>query len=286
MTGTVFNIERGSFVDGPGIRSVVFFKGCNLQCKWCHNPESWSFHPQMLFYEERCSGCGTCKDVCPNGMQTCKLCGKCARFCPQDARKICGKEYTVDELFREIEKDKTYYETSGGGVTFSGGECMLQPRFLNAIAQKCKENGIFTAVDTAGCVQWQAFEEILPYVDLFLYDIKAMTSSLHKEWTGQDNRLILDNLANLLRLCHEKIYIRMPLVKDVNDTDKEIEQILAFFSKYGKPKEVKLLPYHRLGKAKAAAANMPFTEYAPPSKERLQEIIEKYKGIGVYAYVD
>ena len=163
---------------------------------------------------------------------------------------------------------------------------MLQPRFLSAIAQKCKENGIFTAVDTAGCVQWQAFEEILPYVDLFLYDIKAMTSSLHKEWTGQDNRLILDNLANLLRHCPEKIYIRMPLLKDVNDTDKEIEQILAFFSKYGKPKEVKLLPYHRLGKAKAAAANMPFTEYAPPSKERLQEIIEKYKGIGVYAYVD
>ena len=286
MTATIFNIERSSFVDGPGIRTVVFFKGCNLQCKWCHNPESWSFQPQMLCYEEKCNGCGTCKDVCSNGMQTCDLCGKCVRFCPQDARKICGKAYTVDELFHEIEKDKAYYQTSGGGVTFSGGECMLQPQFLRQILQKCKENGISTAIDTAGHVQWQVFEEILPYTDLFLYDIKAMTSSLHKEWTGQDNRLILENLSKLLKACPEKLYIRIPLLKDVNDTEREIEQAIVFFNTYGKPKEIKLLPYHPLGKVKAAAVNFPFNEYASPSKERLLEIIEKYKEIGVYTYVD
>jgi pyruvate formate lyase activating enzyme len=192
----------------------------------------------------------------------------------------------VEELFREIEKDKTYYETSRGGVTFSGGECMFQIDFLEEILKKCKEKGISTAIDTAGGVPWKSFEAILPYADLFLYDIKAMTPSLHKEWTGRDNRLILENLARLLTVCPERIYIRMPLLEGVNDMEGEVEQAIALFNKYGKPKEIKLLPYHRLGEAKAATVNMPFTEYASPSKERLLEIVEKYKKIGVYAYID
>ena len=286
MTATIFNIERGSFVDGPGIRTVVFFKGCNLKCKWCHNPESWSKVPQMLFYKEECTGCGACKSVCPNGLKTCNLCGKCVRFCPSDARKICGKEYTVDEVFNLIKKDEIFYQTSGGGVTFSGGECMLQADFLAEISKKCKENDILTAVDTAGCVPWDYFEKILPFSDLFLYDIKCMTPPLHKEWTGQDNRLILQNLERLLRLCPEKVYIRMPLLKGVNDTRLEIDQILAFFNNYGKPKEVKLLPYHRLGERKFGAMNMPFYSYEPPSNERMKEIIEQFKSNGVYAYAD
>lgn len=286
MTATIFNIERNSFVDGPGIRTVVFFKGCNLKCKWCHNPESWSKKPQMLFYKDKCTGCGACKSVCPNRLQACTLCGKCTRFCPNEARQICGKKYTVDEVLAEVKKDKIFYETSGGGVTFSGGECMLQTVFLTELLQKCKENGISTAVDTAGCVPWESFEKILPYTDLFLYDIKCMTTELHKEWTGQDNRLILQNLAKLLRFCPEKVHIRIPLLKDVNDTDKEVEQILAFFNCYGKPQEVKLLPYHRLGQSKYAAVNVPFVEYASPDKERMVALVKKYGEAGIRAYFE
>ena len=136
-TATIFDIERNSYVDGPGIRTTVFFKGCNLRCKWCHNPESQSPKPQMMFYKNKCKSCGKCKEKCPNSLKKCELCGKCTLYCPHDAREICGKESTVDEVMREILKDKVFYENSGGGVTFSGGECMLQIDFLEAILKEC-----------------------------------------------------------------------------------------------------------------------------------------------------
>ena len=284
-TATIFNIESGSYVDGPGIRTTVFFKGCNLSCKWCHNPESQHSAPQMLFYKERCNGCGSCKSLCKNGLEHCDLCGRCTRFCPQDARKICGKPYTVEDVFSEIKKDEDYYKTSGGGVTFSGGECMLFVDFLAEILQKCKENGISTAVDTAGCVPFESFERVLAYTDLFLYDIKAMSPHLHKEQTGRDNALILQNLSILLGSCPEKIMVRIPLMKGVNDTDEEIGQIIAFFNKYGKPKEIRLLPFHRLGKAKYEATGKTYEEFYPPEQSRLREIVEKLEKAGLYAYV-
>ena len=167
-TTNIFDIQRDSFVDGPGIRTTVFFKGCNLHCAWCHNPESQSAKPQMMFYKNKCTGCGKCREKCPHNLESCDLCGKCTVYCPHDAREICGKEYTVDEVLREIRKDKTFYKTSGGGVTFSGGECMLQIEFLTKILKACKENGIHTAVDTAGHVPFEFFERIIPYTDLFL----------------------------------------------------------------------------------------------------------------------
>ena len=150
----IFDIQRNSFVDGPGIRTTVFFKGCNLRCKWCHNPESQSFEKQMLFYKDKCTGCGKCREVCPNHLQSCDFCGKCELYCPAEARKICGREYTSDEVLAEVIKDKAFYDNSGGGVTFSGGECMLQLDFLREILEKCKSAGIHTAVDTAGNVPW------------------------------------------------------------------------------------------------------------------------------------
>ncbi|MBQ9777687.1 MAG: glycyl-radical enzyme activating protein, partial [Clostridia bacterium] len=130
MTATVFDIQKCSFVDGPGIRTTVFFKGCNLRCAWCHNPESQNAAPELLYYRDKCTGCGKCREKCPNGLEKCDLCGRCTIYCPHDARDICGKEYTVDEIMKEIIKDKAFYENSGGGVTFSGGECMLQIDFL------------------------------------------------------------------------------------------------------------------------------------------------------------
>ncbi|MDO5311742.1 MAG: glycyl-radical enzyme activating protein, partial [Clostridia bacterium] len=163
MKAMIFDIQRNSFVDGPGIRTTVFLKGCNLRCKWCHNPESHSSLPQMMYYKNKCTGCGKCREVCPYNLTRCDLCGKCTIYCPHDARRICGREYSVDEVFDEVIKDKIFYETSGGGVTFSGGECMLQIDFLTEILKLCKENGIHTAVDTAGNVPFESFEKVIPY---------------------------------------------------------------------------------------------------------------------------
>lgn len=163
MKGMIFDIQRGSCVDGPGIRTTVFFKGCNLRCKWCHNPESQSKNKQILFYKDKCTGCGKCKTVCRYSFKKCDFCGECAFSCPNAAKELCGKDYGVDEVLKEILKDKDFYNVSGGGVTFSGGECMLQIDFLFEILKKCKENGIHTAVDTAGNVAWEYFERILPY---------------------------------------------------------------------------------------------------------------------------
>ena len=197
MKGLIFDIERGSFVDGPGIRTTVFFKGCNLKCAWCHNPESQSKAKEILFYKNKCTGCGKCKTNCPYHFEQCDFCGKCALFCPNDAREICGKEYTVEEVLTEILKDKDYYGATGG-VTFSGGECMLQIDFLEEILKKSRANGIHTAVDTAGHVPYQFFERILPYTNLFLYDLKCFENDVHKQYTGQGNELILENLKKLL----------------------------------------------------------------------------------------
>jgi len=266
----IFDIERNSFVDGPGIRTTVFFKGCNLKCAWCHNPESQEFKPQMMFYKDKCKGCGKCLDVCVNP-DSCILCGKCELFCLTDARKICGKEYTVDEVFNEIIKDKTYYDNSGGGVTFSGGECMLQIDFLCNILKKCKENGIHTAVDTAGHIPFESFEKILPYTDLFLYDIKVFDAQMHKKYVGVDNKLILENLKKLFK-AKAKIWIRIPVVSGVNDNINEIRSIKDYIYSVGLPKKVELLPYHSMGENKYHALNKIPVNFFPPSDEKIKDL--------------
>ena len=269
MTAMIFDIERNSFVDGPGIRTTVFFKGCDLSCLWCHNPESHDPKPQMMFYKDKCKSCGKCKEVCPYHFEKCDLCGKCTLYCPVGARKICGKSYTVDEVLNEIIKDKSYYETSGGGVTFSGGECMLQLDFLCEILKKCKENGIHTAVDTAGFVPFASFEKVLPFTDLFLYDIKIFDTEKHKQYVGADNNLILENLKKLLR-AGASIYIRIPVIPGVNDSVEEMQQIKDFLSANGKPEKIELLPYHAMGENKyRALAREPQTFDAPDEKTML-----------------
>lgn len=267
----LFDIERNSYVDGPGIRTTVFLKGCNLQCAWCHNPESQSFHPQMMFYADKCIGCGKCTQVCPHARESCSLCGKCTLYCPKDARKVCGKEYTLEKVFSEIRKDMPFYETSGGGVTFSGGECMLQIEFLEEILKKCKLNNIHTAVDTAGCVSYEHFERILPYTDLFLYDIKLLDRQKHKHFTGVDNGLILENLQRLLA-SGAKLWIRIPVIANVNDDPKEMQRIKTFLDLCGKPEKVELLPYHAMGENKYRALSCEPQPFSKPSDERLQQL--------------
>ena len=271
-----FDIQRNSFVDGPGIRTTVFFKGCNLKCAWCHNPESQSAKPQMMFYKDKCTGCGKCKSVCPYHLEQCELCGKCTLYCPVDARKVCGKEHTVDEVLKEVLKDKAFYETSGGGVTFSGGECMLQIDFLAEILKKCKENGIHTAVDTAGHIPFESFEKILPYTDLFLYDIKIFDSQKHKQYVGVGNELILENLKKLFER-KAKLWIRIPIIPDVNDSIEEIQKIKDFLKTNGTPEKIELLPYHAMGENKYRAIGKEPQIFKTPDAEnmkRLKEILD------------
>ena len=270
-TATIFDIERNSYVDGPGIRTTVFFKGCNLRCAWCHNPESQSPRPQMLVYKNKCTGCGKCKEKCPNHLESCELCGKCTLYCPHDAREICGKEYTALEAMREILKDKVFYENSGGGVTFSGGECMLQIDFLEAILKECKSNGVHTAVDTAGHVPFECFEQIIPYTDLFLYDVKCYDSDKHRQYTGASNELILSNLGRLLKMGIA-IWVRIPIIPTVNDNEEEMLNIKKFIISCGSPKKIELLPYHAMGEHKYAAIGKQAQTFSVPSKEKISQL--------------
>ncbi|MBQ8525151.1 MAG: glycyl-radical enzyme activating protein [Clostridia bacterium] len=274
IKATIFEIQRNSYVDGPGIRTTIFFKGCNLKCKWCHNPESQVFSRQMMHYKTKCTGCGQCRQICQNTSGSCVFCGQCIIQCPNEARQICGKEYTVQEVFEQIIKDKIFYEASGGGVTFSGGECMLQADFLEEILKMCKEAGIHTAVDTAGNVPWESFEKILPYTDMFLYDIKAVSENLHIEGTSVSNKTILSNLKQLSDNGKAEIVIRIPIIPDFNTHTGEIRKIADFLQGI-RYKNIELLPYHKMGQYKYEALNMHFNNYPDLDKG----IIESYKKI-------
>lgn len=271
MKATIFDIQRNSFVDGPGIRTTVFLKGCNLRCKWCHNPESQLPDRQMMLYKDKCTGCGKCREVCPTGGENCVFCGKCELYCPSDARKICGKEYTSDEVLSEVVKDLTFYSNSGGGVTFSGGECMLQIDFLAEILEKCKANGIHTAVDTAGNVPWEYFEKILPYTDLFLYDVKCFSEELHIEGTGVSNKRIKENLKKLSDEFNGDIIIRIPLIPGYNDDISELQKTADFLSGINAVK-TELLPYHAMGEHKYDALGMDCTKYTAPTSDETAEL--------------
>ena len=271
MQAVIFDIQRNSFVDGPGIRTTVFFKGCNLRCAWCHNPESQSNKPQMLFYKNKCTGCGKCREKCPGALEKCDLCGRCTIYCPHDAREVCGTEYTVYEVLSTILKDKAFYENSGGGVTFSGGECMLQIDFLTEVLKACKENGIYTAVDTAGHVPYEHFEKILPYTDLFLYDVKCFDSEKHRQYTGVGNELILENLKKLLA-TDVPVWVRIPIIPTVNDTVEEMQRIKGYIYSCGKPQNIELLPYHAMGEHKYAAIGKEVQRFSAPCEEKMREL--------------
>ena len=225
----------------------------------------------MLFYQNKCIGCGKCKEKCPSALENCTLCGKCTVYCPADARDICGKAYGITEVLTEILKDKTLYETSGGGVTFSGGECMLQIDFLEELLKECKSNGINTAVDTAGHVPFESFQRILPYTDVFLYDVKCYGSEKHKRYTGVGNELILENLRKLLT-TQKRIWIRIPIIPDVNDTEEEMQSIRQFLDNCGHPEKIELLPYHAMGEHKYAALNQTAHQFSVPDKEKLSHL--------------
>lgn len=258
MEAKIFDIQRNSFVDGPGIRTTVFFKGCNLKCRWCHNPESQSPQTEILTYNSRCVGCGRCVGITEKDTDF---------VCYHEAKNICGKDYTVDDLYEEIIKDKLFFDNSGGGVTFSGGECMLQIDFLEAILKKCKENGIHTAVDTAGHVPWEFFERCIPYTDLFLYDVKAYSDDLHIEGTGVTSKQILENLEKASKISD--VIVRIPLIPGYNDGEAELRRIGKFLKSL-KILQFEVLPYHKMGEHKYEALGRQGGSFSVPDEELIK----------------
>lgn len=278
--GLVFNIQPFSIQDGPGIRTTVFLSGCNLRCIWCHNPESWEVTSSLRFLAERCIGCGACFSVCPRGAhileegvhvlrrERCGNCGQCASHCYAGALELAGRRMTVEEVFSRIEADKGYFQNSGGGATFSGGECMLQPEFLAALLRRCHEAGIHTAVDTAGHVPYEWFRRVLPDTDLFLYDLKAASPEAHKALTGVDGALVWENLERLVD-GGAAVIVRVPCIKGANW--EELPLVAERLSGIAVPL-VELLPYHRLGEAKFEQLGRQAAAFEVPSNEEMEKL--------------
>ncbi len=283
-TGTVFNIQRYSIHDGPGIRTTIFLKGCPLNCWWCQNPESQLTEQETVFREDRCIGCGACSTICPshviqikNGLpvtekEKCILCGKCIEKCPALAREMIGKKLTTEEVIKEIEKDLVFYEESGGGATFSGGEPLKQSEFLESLLNGCREKKIHTAVDTSGYISWEILNKINSKVDLFLYDLKIMDNERHKKYTGVSNESILENLKKLSSI-HNNIFIRFPVIPGINDDYQNIRETGEFLSSL-KIAQVNLLPYHYIGvdKYRRLGRTYKLATTQPPSEEKLSEV--------------
>ncbi|MGD9159046.1 MAG: glycyl-radical enzyme activating protein [Desulfobacteraceae bacterium] len=264
-TAFITNIQDYSIHDGPGIRTVVFFKGCPLACKWCANPECISGKPQIGFIEMLCKGCGKCVETCPNNAinteevkhridySLCDACGKCSDNCSYGALVKYGNPMTVDEVWDEVRRDKIFYDTSGGGVTVSGGEPLLHPDFVRELFKLCHGEQIDTCVETCGCVNSTAVREVIPVTDHFLFDLKHLDSDIHKKYTGQNNEKILKNAAFLIENGADVIF-RHPLIPGINDTPENIEATAGFLKKLGKRAlRFELMPFHRMGKDKYRA---------------------------------
>ena len=271
MTGMIFDIQRFSVHDGPGIRTTVFMKGCPLRCKWCHNPEGLTGAPQVQFLREECIGCGRCGE---------DRTAEKAKGCPSGALKVLGKEWSAEALLEAVLADREFYG-SGGGVTFSGGECLLQHGFVAHMLRLLKERGIHTAVDTSGAVPWEAFEAVLPYCDTYLYDVKAADPELHREATGRDNGQILHNLRELSRRGAD-LRIRIPVIPGVNDGPEEFRAIGALLAPLG-VRSVTLIPYHTLGKSKYATLGMRcgFDTEKTVTERQLRELQELLRTFGL-----
>ena len=304
--GVILNLQRMSTEDGPGIRTTVFFKGCTLKCKWCHNPESIDFAKEHEWFEMRCIRCETCVNVCPESAVSfqddkllidkalCKSCLKCAEECPSNALEAKGSDRTADDLFDEVIKDKAYFGTDGG-VTLSGGEVLAQADFAAELLKKLKAQGIHTAVDTCGYVKYENIKKVLEYTDLFLFDIKLMDQEQHQKYTGASNKVILENFEKLssdAKTTGAKIWIRTPLIPNVTDTDENINAIAEFIEKVGTESidRWELLSFNNLCESKYQRLDKDwdFKGLKKQSSEKLdniQNITSKYAGLKDKAFV-
>ena len=295
--GTVFNVQRASFHDGPGVRTTVFLKGCPLRCPWCHNPEGIAPRPQVIVNDARCLGCGSCGEACPRpggplssgaamGSAGCLDCGRCLDACPAAARMGVGREWTVDEVLSEVRRDRLAYDTSGGGVTFSGGEPLHQPGFLLACLDACRREGIHTAVDTCGFAPAAVAEAVAGAAHLLLWDLKHLDPARHHELTGAPLAPILANLEAAARRG-ARIWLRIPVIPGVNDDDANLRAAAAVAARLTAVERVSLLPYHRTGTGKASRLGLDdvLAGVAPPSPERMRVLAAVFAGGGVEAAI-
>jgi pyruvate formate lyase activating enzyme len=300
ISGYVVNLQHFSTHDGPGIRTTVFFKGCTLRCKWCCNPESIAPKPELAFNLNLCIGveeCGRCLEVCPEqalsvedsdgkvrvNWDVCSNCGKCVDACPAKSLHHYGGAMTVTEVLAEVEKDSGFYSESGGGITLSGGECLMQPEFAAALLKEARSRGLHTAIETAGNVPWKFMAMVLPYVDTMLHDYKLTDPAEHRYWTGTENTRILENFRRAYAKFPTIDFIaRIPLVPGVNDDEAQIDEVLDAVLPYSCVKELELLPYHRFGDSKYGFLGKLYglEDFSPPSAERLaglrQRIHERF----------
>ena len=285
-TGLIFNIQRFSVHDGPGIRDLVFMKGCPLRCRWCDNPESQKASPELAFNEDRCIGCGWCQEVCPTGAITvldegkvrvdrkiCNDCAKCVDVCPAKALKLFGDYVSVGDILKVIEKDGAFHLRSGGGITVGGGEPIMQADFVHELLKDSRKRGIDTAMETSGYGDWESLEKVCRYANLVFYDIKHMDSNKHKTYTRVPNELILENIDKLSTYHPEiPIIARIPIVPGFNDSEENIETTVDFLTRLKGVRECELLPYHGFGEPKyhQLARKYPLSGCQPPSKEQMK----------------
>jgi pyruvate formate lyase activating enzyme len=294
IKGQIFDIKKYALHDGPGIRTSLFFKGCPLNCWWCHNPESQSPRPERLYRQNRCIRCGACLAACEQGAisqngdliltddDKCILCGACVEVCFSEAREIVGREMTVPQAMAEIERDVAFYDESGGGVTFSGGEPLMQPEFLLALLQACKQAEFHTTLDTCGFAPWQTLDTVREYIDLFLYDLKLLDDARHRQFTGVSNEAILGNLKALSQEGHT-IILRVPIIPGINDDITNLRQIAEFAAMLPHLAGLDLLPYHTIASDKydRLARVYELRETHPPSTKELQQFAELLRGYGL-----
>lgn len=293
VTGLIFDVRRFSLQDGPGIRTTVFFKGCPLRCSWCHNPESLGRETELLLRPERCLACDTCQGRCPEHAQArrddgtkpetaCDHCATYADHCPAEARQVIGRSMQVDEVLATVERDRPFFDESGGGVTLSGGEPLAQPAFCAALLAACHQRDLHTALDTSAYAPWPVLDQLRHHVDLFLVDLKHCDDAAHRAHTGVSLIPIHHNLRRLAAGGH-RLVLRLPLIPGVNDDDANLEASGRFAAELSGVERLSLLPFHRLGTGKRERLGHPdphaLTE--PPTRARLESIAERLRAFGL-----
>lgn len=292
--GTIFDFKRFATGDGPGVRGLVFLKGCPLECRWCANPESQDPQPEIMYHREKCNGSGRCFEACPYDAiepsddfgleidsESCKLCGDCIEACPYNALEMVGEKVTVAEMIDRIRNDRSFYDNSDGGVTLTGGEPLQQCEFTRELLKACKSYNIHTAIETTGYTSWECFKSVLPYLDLVFNDFKHLNSDLHEEYTGVDNKIIKENLEKISEEFTGDLIVRIPYIPGHNDFDQLMESMFQFISELGSVKRVEIMPYHRLGITKyhGTGRNYELEDIEPVNAneiEYLTDIGERY----------
>lgn len=289
----ITDIQKNSQHDGPGIRTMAFFKGCPLRCRWCQNPETWDPRPELMYCPVLCIHCGACVSACPNQELTlteeglvidrtrCMRCGSCASHCYSKALRLAGTRVTLDELYEKLIDDEVFYRKTGGGVTLSGGECTMQTGFVIKLLEKLKKHGIHTAIETCGYCEWKQFSEILKWVDLVLFDMKVPFDEQSKKYVGRSNRLILDNLKRTREMGKEVI-LRFPMIPGVNDDDASLKEIVRIANR-SDAKRMNILPFHQMGASKWGEIGRTYSlaELEPPTQEDIEHAVCIFKDGGL-----